>query len=312
MFRSILVPLDGSAFAEQALPWAQSIANKAGATLQLVHVHKPMEPEVPEHQFLSEDWWTTELKTRQRDYLDGITSRLGAAGVKLAEPLIHQGDVAESIHRIVVEKKIDLVVMTTHGRGPAVRMWLGSVADRLIRVLPIPLLLIRPGESTAGFDSERVIRHVLVPLDGTKLAEGIIQPALTFGECMDADYTLMRVINPVLTTHDPLPDVAAGTLLRGGFPQQPPALGTERRRKALEYLDEVAERLRERLERVRTEVVEDEHPAVAIVETAKRISADLIAMQTHGRHGVARALLGSVADKVLRSATIPLLVERPG
>jgi nucleotide-binding universal stress UspA family protein len=311
MIRLILVPLDCSPFAEQALPLAQSIAKRADATLQLVHVHRPMALEYPEHRLISEDALTTELKTRQRDYLDKLASRLSAAGTKLADPLILQGDVAESIHQLVAKQKVDLVVGTSHGRGPAARMWLGSVADRLIRELHSPLILIRPSESAARVETEMVFKHVLVPLDGTNLAEGIIEPALLLDKFMDVEFTLMRVIKPIVPMHYPSPNTSSSTFLQGEFVQQLETAETESRRKALEYLDDVAERLRERLVRVHTEVVDDEHPAAAIIEAARRIPADLIAMQTHGRHGVARLLLGSVADKVLRSSTIPLLVQRP-
>ena len=138
MYRLVLVPLDGSPFAEQAIPWAQSIAQRTGAMIQLVHVHRPMEDEYPEHHFLSEDTLATEFKTRQRDYLDRLTIRLRAAGAHLGDPLILEGDIARAIHQFVSDKKADLVVMTTHARGPVARMWLGSVADQLIRELASP------------------------------------------------------------------------------------------------------------------------------------------------------------------------------
>jgi nucleotide-binding universal stress UspA family protein len=190
-------------------------------------------------------------------------------------------------------------------------MWLGSVADQLIRELASPLFLIRPDESKTDPGTEMTLKHCLVPLDGTPLAEQIIEPALVLGELMGADFTLVRVIEPIVPPHYPPAGAATGTSPEEIL-QQLQRIETQSRRKALEYLDAVAERLRNKLLRVRTEVVDDAHPAAGITEAAARIPADLIAMQTHGRHGLPRLLLGSVADKVLRSAAVPLLVQRPG
>jgi nucleotide-binding universal stress UspA family protein len=310
MYHLVLVPLDGSHFAEQALPWAQSIAKRAGALIQLVHVHRPMELEYPEHQFLSEDSLATEFKTRHRDYLDRLATRLRAAGANLSDPLVLHGDVAGAIHQFVADKNVDLVVMTTHARGPVARMWLGSVADQFIRELASPLFLIHPSDTKADLSDEMTLKHILVPLDGTQLAEQIIEPAVALGEFMGTEYTLVRVIKPIVPMHYPSSGAVIGDSAED-IRQQVQRIETESRCKAVEYLHSVAERLRSRLLRVHTKVVDDAHQAEAIVEAATRIPADLIAMQTHGRNGLARMLLGSVADKVLRSATTPLFIQRP-
>jgi nucleotide-binding universal stress UspA family protein len=310
MYRSLLVPLDGSPFAEQALPLARSIAQRTGAEVQLVYVHDPGEADYPEPHFLSDESWGTELKTRHRAYLDGLAQRLGAAGVKTASPLVLQGEVAGIIHQHVVQTGVDLVVMTTHARGPVARLWLGSVADRLIRELPRPLLLVRPAEARADPAADVLLKHFLLPLDGTPLAEQILEPAATLGELMGADFTVLRVVRPAAPAHYPAGGALGGPVPEGIL-QQLRRVETESRRKAQEYLDEVAQRLRGRLLRVRTKLVNETQPAVAVIEAAHQLGADAIAMQTHGRRGLTRLLLGSVADKVLRGAGVPLLVQRP-
>jgi nucleotide-binding universal stress UspA family protein len=309
MYRSLLVPLDGSPFAEQALPLALSIARRAAAEVKLVNVHNTLAAEYPEHHFLTEESWMTELKSKHRAYLDRLAERLRAAGAEIGSSLILQGDVPGTIHKHVVENQIDLVVMTTHARGPVGRMLLGSVADQLIRSLPKPLLLVRPVEEKADLTMDVILKHVLIPLDGTPLAEQIIEPAVALGELMGADYTLLRVIRPIAPAAYP----AAGAM-SGPFPH---ALGqlrrveTESRAQAQQYLDEVAQRLRGDVLRVRTQVVDEAQPAGAVIEAARKLSADLIAMQTHSRRGLSRLILGSVAEKVLRGVGVPLLIRRP-
>lgn len=210
----------------------------------------------------------------------------------------------------MVEKQVDLVVMTTHARGPVARLWLGSVADQLIRELLRPVLLVRPVEAKADLTMEVRLAHFLLRLDGTPLAEQILEPAAALGELMGAEYTLLRVVRPVAPVHYP-PDGAVGGPLPEGILRQLRRVETESRRQAQEYLDDVAQRLRGRLLRVRTKLVDETQPAVAVIEAAHQLAADVIAMQTHGRRGLSRLFLGSVADKVLRGAGVPLLLQRP-
>jgi nucleotide-binding universal stress UspA family protein len=310
MFRSLLVPLDGSPFAEHALPLALSIARRAEAELQLVSVHSTPEADYPMHHFLHEESWVTEWKTRHGVYLDNIAQRLRAAGAKAVTPLVLQGDVAGSICKHAIEAGTSLVVMTTHARGPLGRMWLGSVADLLIRELSRPVLLVRPPEDRVDLNLDVILKHILIPLDGTPLAEQILEPAVALGEAMGAEYTLLRVNRPVATIHYP-PEGAMGVTLPEGMRQQLERVESEARLKAEEYLDEIAQRLRGRLLRIRTKVVGEAQPALAVIETAQKVPANLIAMQTHGRRGLSRLVLGSVADKVLRGAGVPLLLQRP-
>jgi nucleotide-binding universal stress UspA family protein len=311
MFRSLLVPLDGSRFAEHALPLAASIARRTEAELQLVYVHTSPEADHPGHHFLSDESWETEWKTRHRAYLDDLAQRLRSAGAKAVTPLVLQGEVAGSLGKHATEAGTSLVLMTTHARGPLARMWLGSVADRLVRELAKPLLLVRPVETHADLSVDVKLPHILIPLDGTPLAEQILEPAVALGEAMGAEYTLLRVIRPAASMHYP-PEGVTGTNLPEGMRQQLERVDTQARLQAEEYVGEVAQRLRGRLLRVHTQVVAEAQPAVAVIEAAQRLPANLIAMQTHGRRGLSRLVLGSVADKVLRGAAVPLLLQRPG
>jgi nucleotide-binding universal stress UspA family protein len=204
MYHSILVPLDGSSFAESALPLAVSIARHAAAALELLYMHPSWEAAHPEVTLEYQGSLTNvnaEIKTRQRAYLDDLVTRLRKIYPGKIESAVRDGAIAATIQKHAAERNIDLVVMTTHGRGALARIWLGSVADELVRHLPGPILLVRPGDSGPELDPEIDLKHILVPLDGSELAEQIIEPALALGTLMDADYTLLRVVKPVVVSN---------------------------------------------------------------------------------------------------------------
>jgi nucleotide-binding universal stress UspA family protein len=299
MYRSLLVPLDGSDFGEHALLLALSLARRLGATLGVVHVH--MSPWGAYGELGGQYDETTDriLRERDRAYLDAIVQRLAAAAdISLSSALL-DGPVAETISWHATATGSDLLVMTTHGRGPLARFWLGSVADALVRQASIPILLVQPREGPPDLAQEPVLRRVLIPLDGSELAEQILEPALPLGAATQAEYTLLRVVQPVMP---------------GGHTQQLKQLQALHRQiwtEAQEHLERIAGRLRARALTVQTRVVSHDQPAAAILEDASAHGADLIALATRGRGGLKRLLLGSVADKVLRGAATPVLVYRP-
>jgi nucleotide-binding universal stress UspA family protein len=314
MYRTLLVPLDGSTFGEHALPTALAVARRAKAAIHLVHVQAPLASIYSEAPLFVDSDLEERIKERQvaqdQDYLDGVAERLKAAADVRVTTAIVEGEVAATLQLQAVRAKVDLVVMTTHGRGLLGRFWLGSVADELIRRLPMPLLLIRPGETAPDLAVEPPLRHLLIPLDGTPLAEQMIEPAVTLGSLTGADYTLLRVVKPVLRpTYFPegrTMGQMAQTLL-----EQVQALQEQVRKQARDYLEGIAGPLRARGLTVQTRVTVEEDPAAAILDQASGPAIDLIAVETHGRRGLPRLFLGSVANKVLRGTARPMLVHRP-
>jgi nucleotide-binding universal stress UspA family protein len=191
--------------------------------------------------------------------------------------------------------------MATHGRGPASRFWLGSVADALIRTTTVPLLLLRPSEQPPPVALTPPFRHVMIPLDGSELAEQALEPAIQIGRLMEVDYTLLRVVKPVVALDPNL-----------GWPAMIGTNETLTRQEideAQAYLDRIALRLGKQGLKVRTRTVLHTHPAEAILQETR--GADVIALAAHGHGGLRRLLLGSVADKVLRGGATPMLVCRP-
>jgi nucleotide-binding universal stress UspA family protein len=302
MYRSLLVPLDGSAFAEQALPLAAELAARSGATLHIVLVHHstavvpgPGEP-VVFHPDVD-----NATRGQEQGYLTTVSTPL--AGTLRVVTRLLEGPIAESIADYARTSAIDLVVLTTHGRGVLSRFWIGSVADRLVRQLEQPMLLVRP-HASRGVPSVAMLRRILIPLDGSPLAATVIGPATRLGELLGAKFTLFRAVVLPPPVWLPFPGIVVA-------PEVPSAT-TAQQLDATRYLHEIAQRLRLKGLEVATAVEVADDPVAAIAQHAEDHAADLIALATHGYGGATRFLLGSVADKLLRTATVPLLVWRPG
>jgi nucleotide-binding universal stress UspA family protein len=308
----IVVPLDGSRFGERALPTALALATRRDAALDLITVAVPSSAPPPERdRAVTGDESRDRGKAQAEAYMENVTEAVRGSGYQgtLGRDVIAPGNAARSIVRYLAEVEADLVVMTTHGRGPLQRAWLGSTADGVIRRSPCPVLLLRPKD--VGPDAEGAVPAVdlasrpdpwssaVLPLDGSEAAERAFDalPALLAD---GAVVHLVRVVPPFVA---------------GGSPYLPHAVREaqdhERVRKAsAEYL----ERFRERVEaagfEARIEVVTAGQPAVAILQKTEELGAGVIAMSTSGRGGAARLLLGSVADKVVRGAPCPVLLSR--
>jgi nucleotide-binding universal stress UspA family protein len=311
MYPSILVPLDGSTFGEHALPLALSIARRAKSELHLLHVHTPLSAIYAEGAFAIDEQLEHSLKEQQKAYLNDVVRRIKGSGEVRIRPILREGPVVPMIRATAESTGAGLVVMTTHGRGALARFWLGSVADQLVRDLAAPLLLVRPGEAAAEFGTDPVLKHLLLPLDGSALAEQMIEPAVALGSLMGAEYTLLRVIRPALPT-PAVTDGAGLTLWVQSMSEQMEKLAAEVRKEARGYLEQVADRLRARSLRVQTRIALEDQPAAAILHAAAAPpGVDAVALETHGRRGLARLFLGSVADKVVRGAPVPVLVHRP-
>jgi nucleotide-binding universal stress UspA family protein len=309
VLRSILVPLDSSSFGEQALPLALSLARRSGARLQVVHVHVALAPTYGDTVLAFDNRLDEALRQGEQAYLDGVVGRVSAAGGVAVTAALLEGSVPDVLREQAAARGADLVVMTTHGRGHMGRFWLGSVADDLVRRLPMPILLVRPSEGPVSLTSEPALRHVLIPLDGSKQAEAIVEPALALGSLTSAEYTLVRVIKPlVIGSYDPAYPAMSG--LDQVMLQRLQELHNQERAEAEAYLEGVAGRLRANSLVVNTRVVVHDQAAPAILEEARARHADMIAVETHGRSGFPRLFLGSVADKLVRGSAMPILVHR--
>jgi nucleotide-binding universal stress UspA family protein len=299
MLRLIIVPLDGSAFGELALPLAIRIAERQRAELELVHVYETLPPYLVQGAPPFDPALDEELKKDRASYISAVAEWLRrSTSAPVMATLLEGVEVAPTLTEHIKARHADLVTMTTHGRSGLSRLWLGSVASDVVRHSVAPVLLNRPDESSSRHTPAPPFKRVLIPLDGSPADDEAIDHVLAVAGDPGVEITLMHVIVPIVYLSDP-PQVALVTELQ---------LETG----AETYLDEVAKRIRPRGFHVTTRVVTHTQPARAILEMADEWGADLIAMETHARSGLERVLLGSVTDKVMRASRVPVLVHRRG
>jgi len=295
--RPILLPLDGSEVAEQALPVAAALARAAGVALHIVTVEEPLSPIISATDYGAIAPLLREEETKGlTEYLNQARAMAKAAGAPAVDTTLLLGGVFIGLAGQITGSRIGLVVMTTHGRTGISRFWLGSVADRLLRTVSVPVLLLRPRESPQA----TAYRRILVALDG-ELEKDVLEAAQAVADLMPEPpaLTLLRVVEP------PIPGLTRLAV-------QPAHLGSDwaRRREveARTYLTRLADRLRAAGRAVTTRVLVGRPVHDQILEAAVEMSADLIVLGTHRARGLERLMLGSVADKVVRQSELPLLI----
>jgi nucleotide-binding universal stress UspA family protein len=297
---TIMVALDGSGFAEGALPPARDLAKRSGARLHLVSVHE-IGP-----TFSSDLWPTVEMDRWREDYLKEVAGKLGdETGGEVAASL-PRGDVAERLLDEAQAKEADLLILSSHGRGRISGSWLGNVAASVLHRSRIPLLVIRPSEE-AGEEDELApawagVRNILVALDGSEESEGVMGPVLTLARLYDAAIHLVRVA--------PFPRAYSSPYIPHAVQINQEVVNAEEER-AREYLDDAVRRLVPEGVEATADVVVTPQAARGILAEATEVEADVIALASH--HGAFRRFaLGSTADKVVRASHKPVLVVHTG
>ncbi|MGE3273055.1 MAG: universal stress protein [Chloroflexota bacterium] len=288
MIANILVPLDGSLLSERALPYAAALARAAGARLRLTHVMP--HPPVPAHA-------RKELDVATR--LEYLARDLRAQDIQATARTIADYPPATAvIDAAAADPPADLIVMSTHGHGGIGRWLYGSVADQILSGSTIPVLLV-PAAGGPAWPTDRPPR-ILVPLDGSTYAEAAIGPAWDLGHALGADLLFLRVV-------EGNPEVAWQILpMATSLAQVAPPDLTEARH----YLQRVTRMPGAAVRSVET-LVDSGDPTSVIPSLARQEGIDLIVMATHGRTGLARLTMGSVATTVLQRAHVPVLMVRP-
>jgi len=279
----IVVPLDESELAEEALPWAAYLARVFRYAVHLVAVWTP-EDEIYLRADTGPGPSTEHIGAVLERYLGEVRRREVFEGITVTAE-VRIGKVAEHICEVSLEHDTRLAVLTSHGRGGVRRFIQGSVADTLVRTLSIPVFVVRPGEGKPP------IERIVLTLDGSETSEVGLPPARGLAAATGAQLHLLRVSNPLAE----LPYAGMGPA---------PDLG-DLARQLLEvaqaYLQETA-RENEICE------VRSGRPLDVITEYAREAKCDVIVMGTHGRGGVVRLALGSTADAVMRAADRPVLL----
>jgi nucleotide-binding universal stress UspA family protein len=279
MYRSIVVPLDGSPYAERAVPFA---ARLAGAGGKIVLTRAAFEPMVVTNASAARI-----AAARQEAAVADAEQHLAAIAEKTRTQGIEVTARVESRYPATVvlettdEFGADLIVMATHSRAAPLRAVLGSVAEEVLRAARVPVLLIPPSCEEPWPAASKL--QVLAALDGSPIAEQVIAPAVALAQALNAELILLQV-----TEHE---------------------AGSERET-ADEYLERVAGPLRDGGKDVQV-IQATGRTADRILEVAREKPAHVIAMATHGRTGMARLLMGSITTVVLTRANVPVLVLGP-
>lgn len=292
MYSTILVPVDGSKLSERALSLAIPLAEEHGARLMLVQVHEPVLPltfggGVPVVDTALDASHRTELRTAF-EKLVARTQKLTAARV---EGQFRDGRVVGTLLEAIAEHGAGLVVMSTHGRGGFQRFWLGSVTDALVRHVTVPVLLVRGARPPAKrLTGAPAFTRAVVPLDGSPRAERAVAAARGLFGRAHARLHLVHVVHPMTA-------MAAANAQRDAERESTEA-----------YLAPLAARTATPTLEVRWESRTSGNVARTILESAEQHDADVIVIAGQGLSGVQRLLVGSVADKLIRTAPVPVLV----
>ena len=292
----ILIPLDGSGEALAALPYAQALATPGTEVILLTVV--PVADEViagTGQMLVPADEMSAIEEEQAREAIEPAAERLRLAGHTVTVECT-VGDPADRILDIAAEHGVNLVVMASRGRGALGRLIYGSVADRVAREATVPTMVIRAAQREPGPVG---ITRLVVPLDGTPLAEGAIDVAAAISRRLGTPLYLVRAVNPAeLMT----PGIGMAEVIPVELYQETEA---EMEHGAAVYLDEVAARLRGEGLPVATKVLSGP-PATAIEEATKL--GDVTVLRSHDRSGVMRWLVGSVAEKLVREDESPVIL----
>ncbi len=330
MFQRALVPLDGTELAEGILPYVTRLARGLQMPVVLLTVIDPDEVHIsrryPEQSGASTSIEAAAARGEARPSsspsprvqpalsqvlesasthalrrLEQVAQRLAGEGVQ-ARPLVALGHPEEEIVKAAEREGCDLIAMSTHGRNPLARGILGSITDKVVHSAHVPVLTITPERARHYQDSQAKISRVLVPLDGSPLAETVLPYVEHLAEKMSLEVELVRVVK-LSSTYMVYMDGHPYT----GVPTDFEAAAEE---EASEYLAEVAQRLAARGLKVNRYVLRGA-PAQAILDQAQQLSESIVALTTHGRSGLRRWVLGSVAEALVRASGDPVLVVPP-
>ncbi|MBI4481814.1 MAG: universal stress protein [Acidobacteria bacterium] len=283
---NILCPVDFFPASQRALEYAIALARNYEAKLHILHVVSPLPPASYEYSVDVSILRSAEQEAVHQ--LDKMAESAKAAGVQ-ALTAVHTGDIDEELKRGVELSKADLVVMGTHGRRGFQRWFLGSVTERLLRHLPVPILTLAATKETESVPP--AIRHILVTTDFSEGSADAMSYALSLAQESQARMTLLHVLQD--PTAD-LPERYRGALLRG----------------IQEQLEEMVPDEVRNWCAVTTEV-QVGVPYRRILTLAEERSVDLLVMNIHGKGMLDRALLGATAERVIRAAPCPVLAIPP-
>lgn len=301
MYKVIMVPTEGSDTERHAISVATRLAQRFDAELRLVQVENaPIVLETLSNPagLIAAEQVLTEARLARLRKLEALGTECRALGEIRVITALEDGAVAPTLCDYARRFKVDLIVMSSHARGGVSRITLGSVADYLIRRADIPVLIAKPSVTSDGGGPEETFNRIVVPLDGSALAEQILPQVAALASRLSATVSLLQVLTPLTYSQK--------EIMQPGLPWWDTDIAI-----ADEYLTRAASYLTKSGLPVSKDVVLSEDIPSAILDYASRARADLIAIASSGAGGVGRFVFGSVADEVTRKSQASLLVFHP-
>ena len=266
MFQRIMVPVDGSELSEAILPHASELARRLQIPLVLLTVLDPALVDI------------SNIKDETEQYMNRLAHNLKMDGLEV-EVLVSFGDAAEQIVEVVGSRQCDIIAMSTHGRTGWERIRLGSVTDKVIHSVEIPVMTIAPGRVSQSETLGETISRIVVLLDGSPLSETSLPMAGGLAKALSLELLLIRVI-----THGAMD--------------------------AYHYLREIAEDMAHGGVKVSQKLLYGP-PDRKIIEWMQESTGEIVMLTPHGRRGMSRAVYGSVSETLIRSLGRPILIIPP-
>ena len=283
MLKKILLPLDGSVEAESPLPYIKDFTHRFNSKLHILGV-----------AIGSKRRKVNQLLT---DYIQETAANLNREGLP-TKSHIRYGHAGEQILSFAKENAVDSIVMATHGRSGITRWWIGSLAENIIAESTIPVLLTRSKQlKETEVNKSKTFQHMLVPLDGSHISESALNFAESIALKLGASISLLHIVHSFNSLGFDIPGYDLKIMNR------------KMNDAGKKYLKSILERLHKKGIESTSKVMAG-NAASAIIEYTKEKKVDLIIMSTHGRSGIARWILGGVAEKVLRESALPLWLVR--
>lgn len=300
MHKVVMAPTEGSDSERAAISVAVKLAQRFDAELRLVRVESAplmvetiaQTPVIPTEQMLMDE------RIARLRHLEALGTECRALGEIRVMTALEDGPVGPTLRDYARKFNVDLIVMSSRARGGLKRVALGSVTDYLIRNSNIPVLVVKPPATFMGATPEQAVSRIVVPLDGSALAEQILPEVEALALQLRATVSLLQVLTPL--------SYSQKEMMQPGLPWWDDDIAA-----ADAYLTRAASYLTRQGITVSTEVLLSDDIATSILDYAARMRADIIALATSGNGGVSRFVVGSVADEITRKSTSSLLVFHP-
>jgi nucleotide-binding universal stress UspA family protein len=295
MFNRVLLPLDGSDLAEAVYPYAEELARKLGSEIVLFHVCEPSHKLALNMHRLYLDK-SAELLRQRLDLSDE------GKKAKVRAVFVH-GDFTEETCRFIDENGVDLLIMVAHGFTSLRVKIMGSIIDKVFRLVKCPVMLVRTDDDHPAGEAKELISRILLPLDGSENSETAIPYAEALARGLPAEISLYRMTRKAhysASKDDMVGDMGLGDSELDATEQQ----------RAIAYLEEIENDIRKKKICVSSCTTLSDDPARAITDAGRDTDADLVLMTTRGQSGITAWAPGSIAHKLLQTGDLPLLIVR--